>query len=266
MAAGLSRPPSVENVSSVLSAGISDVATSFDVGDASEFTSPGYYVIDRVDSSGTPKDISLWEYIKITNIASNTLTVTRGQSGSTNQSHSSGAVIEAVVTAAHETEHYNSLNPEHTASGGHVITGTMTIAGMNLASVATIAAGSFGHLRANASTSGTGLSLNPVWFASGFASGATTNVARLIMPRAGTFRYFTMTTRTPVSTASLNVTLFNGGASIFNLLTVPTILGGNSFMSTASILAPNFTAGQVITMDVVTGGNVADITLMGSAY
>lgn len=275
--AGLPRPSSVENVSSTLSSGITDVATSMDLADASNLVSPCYLVIDRVDASGTLKNTSLWEYVKVTNIASNTLTITRGVNGSTNQSHSSGAVVEAVVTSAHFEDWYNALNPEHDASGGHVIVGTMTVAGMNLASVATIAVAGIGTNRVNnefvatnlyvSGASVSGLERTFIWYMAGFASAATTNVSRLIAPFAGNFQAFTMMTRTPVSTASLNVTLFkNGNVSVFGTGALVNIMGGGTFASTASILTKAFNRGDIFTSDIVTGGNVADITLEGIAY
>ena len=121
MPAGISRASSEENVSSTLSAGITDVAVTMDVGDASKLQSPCYLVIDRVDAAGTLKATSLWEYVKVTNIATNTLTITRAQGGSTGQAHSSGAVVEAVSTAALQEEYYAALNPEHTSTGGHTV-------------------------------------------------------------------------------------------------------------------------------------------------
>src|SRR3990167_2141694 len=146
MPAGLSRPSTDENISTTLSSGITDVVSSMDVADASKIVSPCYLVIDRVDSAGTLKATSLWEYVKVTNVAGNTLTITRAQGGSTGQAHSSGAVVEAVVTSTMFEDWYNVLNPEHDSAGGHVIVGTMTIAGMNLASQATIRYGSIGIL------------------------------------------------------------------------------------------------------------------------
>lgn len=258
MAAGLPLPSLNENVSTTLSTGITNVSGTMDVADASLIVSPCYLVIDRVDSLGALRSTSLWEYVKVTNVGGNTLTITRGQGGSSAQAHSAGAVIEAVVTSSFFEDWFAALNPEHTATGGHVIA-TATIATANIGT----------HLRANASTSGIGLSLNPVWMAPGFASGATTNVARLVMPRVGTFQYFNLFTRTPVSTASLNVTLFSpniANPSIFDKIGVPFIMGGGTFASTASIKNPNFKAGDVLVMDIITGGNVADLTLMGVAY
>lgn len=266
MAANLPRPSVDENISTTLSSGITDVASSVDVSDASKIVSPCYLVIDRVDSAGTLKATSLWEYVKVTNVAGNTLTITRAQGGSTGQAHSSGAIVEAVVTSSMFEDWYNALNPEHTDAGGHVITGTMTIAGMNLASVATIAKASIGHLNVSGA-SVTGFERTFVWYMPGTASGPTTNVMRLIAPFAGTFQAFTLMGRTPVSTASLNVTLFkNGNISVFNTLTVPTILGGGTFVSTASILAKTFNRGDILTADIVTGGNVSDLLLEGIAY
>lgn len=272
MAANLSRPSTDENISTTLSSGITDVAASMDVADASKIVAPCYLVLDRVDSAGTLKSTSLWEYVKVTNVAGNTLTITRAQGGSTGQAHSSGAVVEAVVTSSMFEDWYNVLNPDHDSTGGHVITGTMTVAGMNLASVATIASLGAGINRAvtqlNASgASVTGIERTFVWYMPGTASGPTTNVMRLIAPFAGTFQAFTMMTRTPVSTASLNVTLFkNGNVSVFGTGALVNILGGGTFASTASILTKTFNRGDILTTDIVTGGNVADITLEGIAY
>ena len=261
MAADLSRPSTDENISTTLSSGISDVSASMDVADASKIVSPCYLVIDRVDSAGTPKNTSFWEYVKVTNVAGSTLTITRAQGGSTAQSHAAGAVVEAVATSSMFEEYYNALNPEHTASGGHVI------------ATATIATGMIAHNRAVTHLNASGASISGVertlvWYMAGFASGATTNVMRIIAPFSGTFRAFTATTRTPVSTASLNLGVYTIGAgtSIFDTATRPTILGGGTYVSTASIKNPNFTKGQVLRVDIETGGNVADIILEGISY
>ena len=128
MAANLSRASKQENVSTTLSSGITDVASSMDVNDATKLNYPSYLVIDRVDAAGTLKVTSLWEYVKVTNIVGSTLTITRAQGGSTQQSHSSGAVVEAVMTAALQEEYYNAFNPEHTAAGGHIMSNATILA------------------------------------------------------------------------------------------------------------------------------------------
>lgn len=273
MAAGIPRPSVIENVSTSLSAGITDIATTISVNDASSLVAPCYVMIDRVDSAGTEKSTALWELVKVTSINSNDLTVTRGQNGTTNQSHSSGAILEAVVSSAMFEEWYSVLNPEHDAAGGHVIVGTMTVAGMNLASVATIASLGAGNVNvatslALSTASVTGFARTFVWYMPGTASAATTNVMRITAPFSGTFRAFTATTRTPVSGASLTLAAYviGSGASIFDTIGRPAILGGGTFVSTASIKAANFTAGQTIRADIETGGSVSDIILEGISY
>lgn len=266
MPAGIPRPSVTENVSSTLSSGITDVATTITVADATGFVAPCYLMIDRVDSAGALKSTSLWELVKVTSISSNDLTVTRAQNGTTGQSHSSGAIIEAVVSSAMFEEWYSVLNPEHDSAGGHVITGTMTVAGMHLASVATIAQGMFKTRLDASGASISGIERTFMWYMPGFASGATTNVMRLIAPFAGTFQAFAAMTRTPVSTASLTLDVNKNGTSIFDAIGRINILGGGTFASTASIATKTFNRGDILTADIDTGGNVADITLEGIAY
>ena len=251
MPAGLSRPSVDENASSALASSVAAGASSMDVtlGHGVKFVAPCYLVIDRVDAAGALKPVAQWEYVKVTNVSTDTLTITRAQGGSTDQAHSSGAVVEAVVTSSMFEDWYNALNPEHTAAGGHIL-GTATVTT---------------HLQlSNASISG--LQRTFVWYAPGYASGATTNVMRLIAPFGGTFQAFTAMPRTPVSGASLTLDLNKNGTSIFDTIGRPAILGGGTFVSTASIATKNFIAGDILTLDIDTGGNVADITLEGIAY
>ncbi len=278
MAAGLPRASTQENVSTTLSTGVSDSDVTFSVADASKLVAPCYLVVDRVDSSGTLKSTSLWEYVKVTNIAGSDLTVTRAQGGSSAQSHSSGAVIEAVSTAAMFTDWYTALNPEHTASGGHVITGTMTVAGMQLASVATIAVAGIGttnsnilravnHLNASgASLSGMGL--NPTWFIPSLPSLATTGLGRpMAMPRAGTLQFVTVTLNNIVSSPSVFFDITKNGSSIFSAIGRP-FIANSTFVSTASIATKNFNAGDVLRVDysLVGGANAVDAVVTASSY
>lgn len=189
MSANLPRPSTEENVSSTLSSGITDIATTITIGDASKLVAPTYLVIDRVDSAGALKTTSAWEYVKVTNIAGNDLTVTRGVNNSTNQSHSAGAVIEAVVTSAHFEDWYTTLNTEHDGAGGHVIVGTMTVAGMNLASVATVASAGMGIVRVITHLNASGASVNGVFTTDPF------NINRLGVTSAATINYLDISTR-----------------------------------------------------------------------
>jgi hypothetical protein len=255
MAANIPRPSSEENVSTTLASGITDVASTMDVADASKIVAPCYLVIDRVDSAGTIKSTSLWEYVKVTNVATNTLTITRGQNGSTGQAHSAGAVVEAVVTSAHFEDWYDVLNPEHDSSGGHVIVGTMTVAGMNLASVATIAVASVGTLNV---TSG---SLNPTWYIPSLPSAATTSLGRPVsMPRGGNWNFVNVTLNGIISSPSIYFDVNKNFTSIFDAGTRPLIANG-TFVSTASIATKAFSSGDVFTVDYDFGGNSVDATV-----
>lgn len=255
MAANLPKPSLDENISTILSAGITDVATSMDVSDASKIVAPCYLVIDRVDSSGTAKATSLWEYVKVTNVATNTLTITRSEGGSTGQAHGSGAVVEAVVTSSMFEDWYNALNPEHDSAGGHVIVGTMTVAGMNLASVATIAVASVGTLHAS-----NGL-LAPSWYIPSLPSLPTVGLGRpAAMPRAGTLNFVNVTLNGIISSPSVAFDIKKNGTSIFDLIGRPLIANG-TFVSTASIKTPTFTGGDILQVDYAVasgGGNSVD--------
>lgn len=274
MAAGLPRPSLDENVSTTLSSGVSDIATTATVADASKLVAPTYVVANRVDSSGTLKNTSLWEYWKVTNIAGNDLTITRAQGGSSAQSHSAGAVVEAVVTSAHFEDWYTVLNPEHDSTGGHVIVGTMTVAGMNLASVATIASMSGGIVRAvnhinasGASYSGLALGKFPTWMMPNNASAATISWGKpVVLPFNGTARFVSVTLRSPVSTASIIFDVNKNFTSIFDAGTRPTILGGGTYVSTASIASPNLVAGNTFSVDLDAGGEFSDASLMIGIY
>lgn len=255
MAAGLPKPSLDENISTTLSSGITDVAGSMDVADASKIVSPCYLVIDRVDSAGTLKATSLWEYVKVTNVSSNTLTITRAQGGSTGQAHGSGAVVEAVITGSMFEDWYAVLNPEHDSAGGHVIVGTMTVAGMNLASVATIAVVSAGTLHAT-----NGL-LAPSWYIPSLPSNATTGLGRpAAMPRAGTINFVNVTLNGIISSPSVAFDIAKNGTSIFDAIGMPLIANG-TFVSTASIKTPTFAGGDVLRADYAIsagGGNSVD--------
>lgn len=253
MPAGLPLPSTDENISTTLASGITDVATSMDVADASKIVAPCYLVIDRVDSAGTLKSTSLWEYVKVTNVASNTLTITRGQSGSTNQAHSSGAVVEAVITSAFMEDWYAALNPEHTATGTHVITGTATIATARV------------HTSLNASgASISGIPLVPVFAFVGAVSGPTTTIQTpLPMPRSGRWSFANVITRTVASGASAIIDINLNGVSIFEAGTRPSIAGGGTFVSTASINTRNFFRGDRLSWDYdTTGGLITDFDVI----
>jgi hypothetical protein len=147
----------------------------------------------------------------------------------------------------------------------------MTIAGMNLASVATIAVASLGtnkvvtHLNvAGASISGIGL--NPTWYIPSLPSLPTVGLGRpMAMPRAGTLQFVTVTLNGIISSPSVFFDINKNFSSIFDAGCRPLIANG-TFVSTASIATKNFNAGDVLNVDYDLGGNAKDATITASAY
>ena len=273
MTARLIRSATSNAFSTTLNGSINDSATTVTLTSVTGLQAPGVLVLDRQDGSGnnTP---SRREFISYTGISGSDLTgVTRGVAGSTAQSHNSGALVEETMSVTHWNDMYDFLVAEHTLSGTHVIsTATITTARVITHLNASGASAVTSDLTINRSlnlTSGASVTgnfpLSPMWYIPGFASAATTNTQRLIMPTPGTFQYFTMMTRTPVSTASLTIDINKNNTSIFNTIGRINILGGGTFASTASIATKAFQAGDILTVDVDTGGNVADITIVGHA-
>ncbi len=93
----LFRSPSTNFWSTTLNGSTTDVATTITLNSVTGLRAPGILIIDRQDSSGnnTP---TLREVISFTGVSGSNITgVTRGVSSTTNQSHSSGALVEAVL-------------------------------------------------------------------------------------------------------------------------------------------------------------------------
>ena len=88
------------NAYSTLSAGITDAATSFDV--ASVATFPTIGVSDHMYLSIVGS--AYVEIIKVTGVSGTTLTVVRGQDGTTGTAHDSGDRVELRVTTAMLTD------------------------------------------------------------------------------------------------------------------------------------------------------------------
>lgn len=268
MSANIPKPSLDENISTTLASGITDVASSMDVSDASKIVAPCYLVIDRVDSSGTLKATSLWEYVKVTNVASNTLTITRAQGGSTGQAHGSGAVVEAVVTSSMFEDWYNALNPEHTATGTHVMA-TATVATLLNSSTNILGSASIATSLNVASASVVGLGLNPSWYIPSLPSLPTVGLGRpAAMPRGGTLKFVNVTLNANISQPTTFFDVKKNFTSIFDTIGRPLIAGG-TFVSTASIKTPTFNAGDVFTVDYsvidLGGNNVDAIVTLASA-
>lgn len=253
MPARIVRSASIENLSSSLSGNISASATTITIADASNFLASSYAVIDRVDGTGARKATSLWEYVYISAIAGNDLTVTRAQGGSTGQTHSQGAVIEALPTAALWEDFRASYLQEHDGIGAHASLASVTFARINT------------HLNiSGASLTGTFPRILAWRFSGAFSGASTLLMPPLMAPQGGNWQWFTFVTRTVASGVSAIVDINRAGTSIFNVVGRPMIAAGGTFVSTASIATKVIAAGDQFTIDYDgTGGLITDILVEG---
>jgi len=245
--------------STTLNGSIGSGDTTITLNSTTGLQTPGVLTIDRQDGSGnnTP---TLREYITFTGINGSQLTgVARGVAGSTAQSHNSGALAEETMTVTHWANLYSVFTLDHTTTGTHVI-GTATISN---AIITTFLSASGASITGN-------FPITPVWVMSGYISGTTTSVGKpLSMPQPGNWSWFSFVTPWVASAASVVFDVKKNGTSIFAGITTPAIIGGGTFVSTASINTKAFVAGDVITVDVKSNDNpgiIRDVVGQARAY
>ena len=256
---------------------------------------PGVLTIDRVDSSSN-KTPTKREYISFTGVSGANLTgLTRGLAGSTDQVHSVGAIVEFTPDVVQEEALYGAITTEHSATGTH--TGiTASTASLVIGNVRQLSVPSLASIRdlyitnyfnaSGASLAGLapadltvtnsftvsgaslrGFPIRPVWVISGNTSSASTSIGKpLDMPESGTIEWASVVLRSPVSGASLLFDINKNFTSIFtDQNTRLSILGGGTFVSTASIGTKIFSRGDVFSIDLDAGGNFSDATIKISA-
>lgn len=99
MAGPLYYPPTQNGLQKTLDADLnSGVTASLTLNNATSIQNlPGVLVVDRVDAGGTEKTAAEREFIIYTGVSGSTLTgLTRGQAGSSDQDHSTGAIVEFI--------------------------------------------------------------------------------------------------------------------------------------------------------------------------
>ncbi len=218
---------------------------------------PGVLVIDRIDSNGA-QTASKREYFTFTTVSGTVISgLSGGLAGSTNQAHAVGAIVEFVPDVLWADAIYSNLMLEQPGDGVHA----------SLPSVNNL------RVYTNLNVSGASLTgnfpLTPVWVIAGSVSGATTTAGKpLIMPQVGNFSYLSAVLRAPVSGASLLLDINKNGTSIFtDQNTRLSILGGGTYVSTASIGTKAFVSGDILTVDIDNGGGLgADLIIVGRAY
>lgn len=122
----------------VLATGVNNSATSWVLesggGTALALGGATYRVLRVYEAplSGLPEDVTAVEYIRCSAISTDTLTVARGQQGSSAQAWSAGAIVESVLTAADINDIKTLLNDIETRTvlgTAGVVASTATIGG-----------------------------------------------------------------------------------------------------------------------------------------
>jgi hypothetical protein len=253
--------PTANFWSTTLNGAINDSVQTITLNSTTNLQAPGYLVLDREDGSGTATPDSR-EVIFFTGVSGSDITgVTRGADNSTARSHSDGALVESTVTVGA----WNSLVTvvdERIDDNGNLkaLVSPVSISILHVETEANVSAASV-----------VGLGISPVWVHVGNFSGPTTLVQTPItMPRAGTWEYFNVITRTVASTSSVAVDVNKNGTSIFDTVGRPSFLPGATFASTASVKTKGFVQGDRFSVDIdlpAAGedGHVTDVTVIGKA-
>jgi hypothetical protein len=119
------------NVSTTLSAAINATQTTISVADASGLPtlSSGDYIYLTIDTDTNSPTI---EVVKVTGVSTNTLTVVRGQDGTTASSFSNGTKVELRVTAAALDDISSAADTESVSISGDTMTGSLTTPGLTV--------------------------------------------------------------------------------------------------------------------------------------
>lgn len=216
---------------------------------------PGICWIDRIDSSGN-KTPTKREYISFTGVSGSQLTgLTRGLAGSSDQVHSVGAIVEFGPDVVQAQADYDTFVNEHTVNGVHASLASLTY----IKVVNEQVTGSFNVSGASLQ----GFPLRPVWVIPGTVSAASTSIGKPIdMPERGTIEFISVALRSPISGASLVLDINKNFTTVFtDQNTRPSILGGGTYVSTASISVKAFNRGDVFSVDVDNGGWFSDATV-----
>lgn len=238
----LFKAPTSNFISTSLNGAINDSVTTITLNSTTGMQSPGYIVVDRQDNNGNNTPNSR-EVIKYTGISGSDITgCTRGADGSTNRAHSDSALVEPVLTIGMWNEQQDFLAVSLSTVDG-------TLKSISSATIGTLAVPTYLNL-SGASVTGK-FPLNPVFSFVGSLSGPTTTPQTpLSMPQAGSFKWFSVMTRTVASGASALFDININGSSIFDAGTRPFIAAGGTYVSTASIATKAFAEGARLSWDL----------------
>lgn len=288
--ATLFNAPTTNFLQTTLNGAITAAATTITVTSTTGMQAPGYIVIDRTDSNGTPTE-NAREVVSYTGISGNDLTgCTRAADNSTARTHSDGAVVETtftagmynnlatiVATAMSSDGYIKAINSPVSISYAQLtqanIVSIASVSRLQVSEFVSVSAMSVQDVRITtrlevSAASVTGIGLYPTWRTSGAISGATAAWGGfLVVPKVATWQWISVITRTVASGTSVIFDVKKNGTSIFAGVTTPTILAGGTYISTASINTKALSPGDILTPDVKTMaagvGVITDVTLQG---
>jgi len=112
-------PPTSNALQKTLGAALDESATTVTLNNVTGIQNKaGVFVVDRVDSNGTVKSASDWEWVSFTGTSGSTLTgLTRGLAGSSDQDHATGAIVEFVSDITWAQGVISALANSHTSAG-----------------------------------------------------------------------------------------------------------------------------------------------------
>jgi len=271
MAAQIWKTGTQNAVSTDLDGTLAAGATTIPLTSTTGLQAPGIITIERVDANGVAS--ANVEYVSFTGISGNSLTgCTRGLAGTSDIQHDSGAKVEETWTVTHWGDFLTAFGLSHDTSGNIAATSLATLIdarvyrSLNMSGASAV----FSEVTVNTRLYASGASLvgsfgfRPTWVMGGNLSGPTTSASKsLPMTDAGSWQFFVATLRTPASGGSLVIDMNKNGTSIFEAGTRPTIPGGGTFVSTASINTKAFVAGDTFTVDIDIGAYCDDLTVVG---
>lgn len=248
MSAKLWEVASANAFSTTLNGSLASGDTEIVLTSVTGLTYPGVLVIDRQDANNVDTPTAR-EFITYTGISSNTLTgCTRGVAGSTAQSHNSGARVEETMSVTHWGDMVDFMQISHDAQG-RIMASMATISSLNITeSINFSTATMIGTIPTY---------VYPVWVFAGTASTPTVGSKPLPMPKNGQFQFFSVTSDVACSGASVLFDVNKNMSSIFDSACRMAIVGGGTYVSTASISTKVFNSGDIFTIDIDYIGDTA---------
>lgn len=266
--------PTANYISTSLNGAITDTDTTITLNSTANLQAPGYVVIDRTDAVGNSTP-NAREVVSYTGISGSDLTgCTRGADGSTNRSHSNGAIVETtptigmwnslttIVAGGFDTNSYlKAINsPVSIARGEFTQIAVPSIASIAQAHITRLI-GSAVTITTSVNMSGASIvgiasgtgGLNAVFQVPGSLASQANVGGFLLVPTSFTASFINAAVLTPASLASVGVHILKNG-SVFG---VCEILAAATFASSASISNTALVAGDRLTLDIRSTASIA---------